>query len=102
MAQNDDMVVFHDSDGNEISNDPRWHHRKFAEQEKERLQNLESTPGDSDDEIEKDELDELNGRQLKKLAEEEDVDISGLTKVGQVREAIRSARAQQRTDPPED
>lgn len=89
MASND-PVVFLDADGNEISNDPRFHARKFSEQEEERRRNLENAA--DEEEIQTDDLDGLKGAELKKVAEDEDVDISGLKKVGEVKDAIRQAR----------
>lgn|SRR5690606_15410529 len=110
-----DIVTFLDSRGRVISNDPRFHLRKMQEQEEARLANLqqqeveateeqpseeadeaaeEEPTEDDEDKAQGDDLDELRGKELKALAAEEGVDITGLTKVSQVREAIRAHRAE--------
>lgn len=115
MADNtekDPIVVFLDSEGNEISNDPRWHAMKtlreagisFDQSQPEERQaafRAAAEDGDSldDDEPSDPEVDEdgirtykeLDGKALKAVAGSRGVDISGLKKVGEVREALRAA-----------
>lgn len=98
MSDNYVPVVFEDSLGNEISNDPVWLARRTLEQ-------YQATAGynqgplvpasqqdDGDDDLDAPEGPEdykgLNGTALKELAAERGVDITGLTKVGQVRSAL--------------
>jgi len=117
----DEIVTFEDADGNEISNDPRWHAKQvmaatgvnvddlqaqIAKLTAERDAALDaahtsgSQAGDagdaSSDDDDKtsddgDEYDALNGADLKKLAGDRGVDIAGMKKVGEVREALRAA-----------
>lgn len=108
-------VVFLDSAGNEISNDPIWHAQK-------RLAEaglgdgptpqvgvavgipavpLGASDDDSIDSATPADLDssgnrtykELNGQELQALAKERNVDITGLKKVGEVRDALKKADA---------
>lgn len=117
MAENDTedpIVVFEDHEGNEISNDPRWLAQRTLKRAgigndsndsaelKARIAELEAqlagkseddeddTAGTKDD---GDDYDKLGGKELKALAAERGVDITGLTKVGQVRDALRAADA---------
>ena len=112
-TEKDDIVTFLNSAGDEISNDPRWLAKKNlansgtdvdalqAENEalKARLAALEaSTTDDSagvdEDEAQKDDgddYDKLDGKALKALAGERGVDIKGMTKVSEVRAALREA-----------
>lgn len=94
MTDDNKPVVFHDADGNEISNDPRWHAAKLLAQDKKNAENLQAlgTAGQLVDSADDDDLDEMNGKQLKETAETEGVDITGLKKVSEVRTAIRAAR----------
>lgn len=95
MSDDRKPVVFELPDGTEVSNDPLFHQQQFLKQDAEnkaRLQ-MERDAADNED-IHTDELDGLKGAELKALAEEEDVDIKGLTKVGEVKAAIREARAE--------
>lgn len=88
-------VVFELPDGTEVSNDPYFHFQKQQAQLDENKARLRAERDKADDEdLHTDELDELKGAELKKLAEDEDVDIKGLTKVGEVKAAIREARAE--------
>lgn len=96
MAKNE-PIVFEDAEGNEISNDPRWHAQKLLDQADERRKALEA--GDDED-VPTDDLDGLKGADLKKVAEDEEVDISGLKKVGEVKDAIRQARLAKQHTPP--
>lgn len=99
MADDNKPVVFLDAEGNEISNDPRWHAQKLLDQDKQNRQNLEAlgTAGKLQDTAQDDDLDKMDGKALKATAETEGVDIDGLKKVGEVREAIRAARARTST-----
>ena len=108
MADNEKYVTFLDADGNEISNDPRWHAEKVLQasgvnveamqakiaelQAKVDAANNTDITDDGDDESE-DDLAKLKGPELKALAKERGVDISGMTKVSEVREALRTAQA---------
>lgn len=118
MANSDyEPVVFLDADGNEISNDPVWHARntlaaagvdestvdnsnlqaeidaKDAEIEalKAALAAQETLDEDENGKDDGDNYDKLDGKGLKALAKERNVDIKGMTKVSQVREALRAA-----------
>lgn len=117
-----DYVTFENSLGEEISNDPRWHAERVladagVEGEKDqRIAELEAAlreaTGSSevrsadDAEMEGDDdtpdvdpatgtrtYKELDSKALKALAAEREVDITGLTKVGQVRQALVDADA---------
>jgi hypothetical protein len=119
MAENEkyEPVVFLDSAGNEISNDPVWHAQKTlraagvsfdnsqpdAQARLLEQQNAASTE-DDDDEIDADaepeqDLDgdgnrtykELKGAELKSLANTRGVDITGAKTVGDVRKALIGA-----------
>lgn len=110
----DDIVVFQNSLGEEISNDPRWHAMKtlrdagisFDQSQPEARQAaFRAAAADDadlgDDEETEPDVDEngartykeLDGPALKKLATERGVDIKGLKKVGEVRDALRAADA---------
>ena len=111
MANSDyEPVVFLDADGNEISNDPVWHARNTlaaagvdesavdnsnlqAEIEalKAALAAQETLDEDENGKDDGDDYDKLDGKGLKALAKERNVDIKGMTKVSQVREALRAA-----------
>ena len=112
-TEKDDIVTFLNSAGEEISNDPRWLAKKNlansgtdvdalqAENEalKARLAALEAgatddSAGVDEDEAQKDDgddYDKLDGKALKALAGERGVDIKGMTKVSEVRAALREA-----------
>ena len=112
-TENDDIVTFLNSAGEEVSNDPRWLAKKNlansgtdvdalqAENEalKARLAALETgatddSAGVDEDEAQKDDgddYDKLDGKALKALAGERGVDIKGMTKVSEVRAALREA-----------
>lgn len=120
-TDSDDIVVFEDSQGNEISNDPRWFARKVLgsegvdvaamEAELEELRAFKAaqvaTPaqpqtqnppaeddlGDAEDEPEDDKYSALKGAELKDLAKTEGLDITGLKTVGEVRKAFRDRDA---------
>ena len=128
MAEKHEPVVFEDSLGNTISNDPVYRAQQTLEsagvdensdnssdlkseneqlraQLEELLRSQSAGDGDSgndssgDDESPEDsqgdeeevDLDALDGAQLKELAAERGVDITGLKKVGEVRQALRDA-----------
>lgn len=110
MAENDTedpIVVFELPDGTEVSNDPRWLARKtlastgvdidamqakIAELQAQ-IDEANAASEEDDDQTNEDgdEFDKLNGKELKALAAERNVDISGMTKVGEVRDALRAA-----------
>ena len=77
-------VTFLNSRGEVITNDPILR----AQQ----LLGIDPSADDSDEEI-GDEFEDLGGKELKALAKEREVDISGLRTVGEVREALRAAAA---------
>lgn len=89
-------VTFLNSRGETISNDPVW-------KAQQTIQAAGADNGASDDDnLDKEpQLDadgnrtygELDGKELKALAEERGVDISGLKKVGEVRQALIDADA---------
>jgi len=86
-------VVFKNSLGETISNDPVFHARRVIEQAES------AKVDDSNDELEPNPYADLNGKQLKELAAERGVDISGMKTVGQVREALLAAdAAEEETD----
>lgn len=87
-------VVFELPDGTEVSNDPLFHQQQFLKQDAENKARLQAERDAADDEdLHTDDLDGLKGAELKALAEDEDIDITGLKKVGEVKAAIREARA---------
>jgi hypothetical protein len=95
VADNDyKPVVFEDSQGNEISNDPVYQAQKLLEQQ---FGANGRQPRYPDDEslVPDDEYNDMNGAELKKLAKERGVDISGLKTVGEVRTRLREADAAQ-------
>lgn len=105
------FVTFLDSEGNEISNDPRWLAKKTLEdagfgvsfnqsqpiQANTRMAQAAGVSNDDDDELGEDDEDRTedyksySGSELKKLANARGVDISGLKKVGEVRKALMAA-----------
>lgn len=112
-------VVFLDSVGNEISNDPVWHAQKtlraagvsFENSQPDaqaRLLEQQNATADDDDELEtadtEPEVDtddsgartykELKGADLKSLASTRGVDITGARTVGDVRKALIGADAE--------
>lgn len=48
---------------------------------------------EEDDAADEDEFTSMNGKELKAYAKENNVDISGMTKVGEVRTALRAAKS---------
>lgn len=107
-------VVFENSLGEEISNDPVWHAQKtlaaygqpFAGSQPAALQRtLEqaAAPTEDDEEIDSDDKEapvdadgirtykELNQTQLKAEAKERELDISSAKKVGDIRDILRQA-----------
>lgn len=104
--QEEEFVTFEDSQGNVISNDPRYLAKKTLEEAgygitftqsspEQQHQNLRQAAGVSDDEeLGEDDNDKVedyktyDGAALKKLASARGVDISGMKKVGEVRKAL--------------
>ena len=95
-------VIFNLADGTEVSNDPSFRYKAFLAQEAEREAELERLnalsqdgPGEPAkvDQPAEDEYTNLPGKELKELANQRGVDLTGLTKVGQVRQALRNADA---------
>lgn len=103
------IVTYLDAEGNEISNDPRWIAQQYlreqgvTEEEEDAAEEDNETEAQGDEGQEQTSYDEegseeevvdydsLNGKELKALAKERGVDITGLTKVSEVREALRAA-----------
>ena len=82
-----DPVIFYMPDGTPFSNDPVWQAQQLldpGEREQE---------GESDTDSDVDPYEGLTGAELKTLAAERGVDIAGLRKVGEVRDALRAADA---------
>jgi len=115
-----DLVTFLNSRGEEISNDPRWHAQKVLagagmtpvnsslveENESLRAQiaALQASQADSqgveddhedDGDDDADAFSAMGAAELKAYAKENDIDIKGLKKVGEVREALRAAASQE-------
>lgn len=57
------------------------------------LAGVEDDATEDDDADEQDEFSTMTGRELKAYAKENKVDISGMTKVGEVRTALRASKA---------
>lgn len=117
--KNYEPVTFLDAEGNEISNDPVWHARntlasagvdessldsssvelqaeidsKDAEIAalKAALEAKDSLDADEDNKDDGDDYDKLGGKELQALAKDRNVDIKGLRKVSEVRNALREA-----------
>ena len=87
-------VIFYNSRGEEISNDPIW--------KAQRVLGIQAETTSDDEEIDTDPYSALNGTELKALAAERGVDIKGLTKVGQVRDALRRADEAAQDEPTDD
>lgn len=106
-------VVFLNSRGEEVSNDPIWHAQKTlreagvsfdASQPLVQQQQLRTLASDDDalgDDVEQDvdsdgarTYKELDKEALKSLAAARGVDISGMRRVGEVRDALRAADAE--------
>lgn len=90
-------VIFKDANGNLITNDPVLRaHQTLGEDISEFLtaevgvEDVSNQTSDDED-IDTDPYNELTGKELKQLASDRGVDIKGLTKVGQVRDALRAA-----------
>jgi hypothetical protein len=120
MATTEDYVVFEDSQGNEISNDPRWRAARTLKNsgvdvdaqaaELEELRAFKRAhevaqapneftgtadveePEDSDDDDAENPYAEVKGAELAKLAKERGIDIKGL-KAGDVRDALAAQDA---------
>lgn len=90
-------VVFENSQGEEVSNDPVWIAQKTLERYGVQQgvafgQVRPERPADSDEPLlDTSKYNDLSGAELKKLAEDRGVDISGLKTKGQVREALATA-----------
>lgn len=77
-----ETVTFLNSRGEVISNDPVWKAQQL----------LGIKPDDSNDEMpEENPYANMSARELKDLAAERGVDISGLKRVGEVRDALAAA-----------
>lgn len=96
MSDNYEPVVFENSEGTEISNDPVWHARKTLEQYNALPPQLQSAAGnaardDDGDDLEGDDEDRIedyksfDGAALKKLAKQRSLDTTGLKTVGDLR-----------------
>ena len=116
MAEKHKPVIFEDSAGNIISNDPIYLAQKTLEAAGVSFENsqpneladaakqaakTEETPAETveeslDDDGNRD-YDELDGKGLMSLASERGVDITGLKKVAQVREALIADDTAKRT-----
>lgn len=99
-------VVFENSEGTEISNDPNWLAMKQLENAgisfagsqpnvlEAQLQAAANAGADDDEELGEDDDDEtvdytkMNGKQLKAVAAERGVDIKGIKTVGELRAAL--------------
>lgn len=96
--ENYEPVVFENSLGEQISNDPVFLAQRTLEAAG--LQNNRFAPFGGDEPM-PGPYDDLNGKELKKLAEDREVDISGLRTVGEVRKALEAddvAKAAAATD----
>lgn len=111
-----EFVTFLDAEGNEISNDPRWHAQKVLaeagldsnakvdelqatvaekdaelEQLRAALAAAESIADEDDDAETEDEFSKLTGPELKEAAKQRGVDIKGIRKASEVRAKLREA-----------
>lgn len=89
-------VVFLNSLGEEISNDPIFHAQKTLEAAGIAVGN---TADDDDDQLQKDSdtpptYEGISGKDLKQLAAEKGVDLTGLTTVGELRAALVQSDAE--------
>lgn len=99
MSENTDYqpVVFENSQGEEVSNDPVWLAKKTLEkygaQQGVAFGSTRPQRAADYDEvlIDTSKYDGLKGPELVALAKERGVDITGLKKVGEVREALATA-----------
>lgn len=92
MSTDYEPVVFENSLGETISNDPVFHAQRTLAAAGVQGYGRQ-LPTDSDDAM-PDEYDDLKGNELKALAKERGVDITGLKTVGEVRAAFRTADAE--------
>lgn len=74
-------VVFLDSAGNEVSNDPVWHAQRTLREAGVGQAQDEDLPGDYDG---------LSGAELKALAKERGMNIAGIKKVSELRAALEA------------
>lgn len=94
-------VIFNTADGTEVSNDPAFRFKAFQEQQEEQRKALAALNGDDSSGVEeelpeddnKDAFDLMGGKELKAYAEEHEIDLEGLRKVGEVREHLRAQAA---------
>lgn len=99
-------VVFQNSLGEEISNDPIWHAKRTleqagitlpAEQQSVAANAAAAARNDEDDDLDGDEDEKpedykkFDGPALKKIAKDRGIDISGFGKVGELRAALIQA-----------
>ena len=80
-------VTFLDADGNVISNDPVWRAQQLLGVESD-----EDMPEDQSTE-DSSPYEGMSGKELKELAAERNIDITGLRKVSEVRAALEAADA---------
>ena len=83
----DDMVIFGDGMGGFVSNDPKFDPEEYNE-------HLNGASETSDDESEAGPYDGLDGKALKALAAEREVDIKGLKTKSEVVAALTAADAE--------
>jgi len=93
MATTHEPVVFQNSLGEEISNDPYWKAQKTMAE----YAAANGAPDDSDEAIGED-YKSFDGKALKAMAKKRGVDITGLKTVGAVRDALIAADAEDESE----
>jgi len=97
----DDVVIFQDSNGNEISNDPRFHAIKtlensgvsFENSQPEQLAQAATNSGVEKAEGPKD-YKALDAKALKAEAKERGIETKGMTRVSELRDALAADDAE--------